>query len=92
MNVCSLSALRCRFALGCCIDPSFERGRCRRLLLRTEPDGPWLAEGENIVLVSLEEKREQYHQRTEGCRSSVDIIRGVRGGSRLNGYSQRSST
>jgi hypothetical protein len=38
--------------LGCDIDPSFERGRCRRLLVRAEAAGAFVVAGENIVIVA----------------------------------------
>lgn len=57
VKVSWLSVLRCRFAFGWGIPPSFERGRCLRRLLRTEPVGALFAEGENIVSVSSEGNR-----------------------------------
>lgn len=48
LNVSWFNALRCLFALGCGIEPSFERGRCLRLEDRTE-GGALLTEGENIM-------------------------------------------
>jgi len=45
------------FGLGLGIEPSLERGRCRRRLLRTEPAGALFREGENIVTGSQRRNR-----------------------------------
>ena len=76
-KVCSFRALRCRFALGCDSEASFEAGRCRLLLLRTEPDGACVVEGENIVLMTLSRGRPCYCQRNERAKSAFHHSWGV---------------